>query len=193
MRRRWWSVLVVAIVAVGMSSATASAGTGGGAVTSYLGGAFVGSGGQSGSEHVFGDVRVWAPAGVLAFGNGEFFVRGYDCVTEDTVRARVDRLRSATAHGRLTLDCWLHDAPGYGDARPEHVTGVAVVELHWTGTGPVTHRTLLDPDCTYRFADRHADVTGSVVVRLPAIGFRATATPLDDVSDHLTRERSWCR
>lgn len=193
MSRRRWSVLVVAILSAGIPSATASAGTSEGPVTSYFGGTFVGSGGTSGSDDVFGDVRVWAPAGVAAFGNGEFFVRGYDCLTEDTVRARVDGLRSATAHGRLALDCWLHDAPGYGDPRPEHVTGVAIVTLRWTGTGPVTYRTLRDPACTYRFADRHADVTGTVVVRLPAIGFRATATPLDADSDHLTRERAWCR
>jgi hypothetical protein len=190
--RRWWAVLVIGILAAGLTAGSASAATGGTRTTSYFGSAFVGSGGASGSDDVFGDVTVWAPAGVPAFGNAEFFVLGYECLTEDTVRARFHGLRSATARGRLALDCWLHDSPGSGDPRPQHATGIAVLNLRWTGSGPLTFRTDRTPDCTYRFADRHAEVTGRVRIVIPALHFRATATSLDAESDHLTRECAFC-
>ena len=181
------AMVLTMAVGVGLSAGPAAAGVR--PSTSYFASAFVGSGGASGSEDVFADVTVWKPSGTPAFANGEFFVRGYDCTTEDTTRAGVDGLRSAWAKGRLSLDCWKHDG---GDG-PQHVTGTAVLHLRWTGTGEVTHRTLRNPDCTYRFADRHAEVTGRVKIVLPEIDFRARATSLDAESDHITRERAYCR
>ena len=181
-------VAVLTAMAVGMGLSAGPAAAGVQPSTSYSASAFVGSGGASGSDEVFADVTVWKPSGTAAFANGEFFVLGYDCTTEDTTRAGVDGLRSAWAKGRLSLDCWQHGG-GYG---PQHVTGTAVLHLRWTGTGEVTHRTLRYPDCTYRFADRHAEVTGWVKIVLPGIGFRARATSLDSEFDHITRERAYC-
>ncbi len=143
--------------------------------------AFLGAGGPSGSDDVFVHASVWAPPGEAAFANGEFFVLGYDCLTEESVPAEVDGLETAWARGTLALNCGSHTAPG-------EVTGTAVVDLTWTAEGPVRRRTVESPDgsCSEALSDRHAVVRGEVRLVLPALGYDGVAVPLLDDDDSIS-------
>ncbi|MGY1665583.1 hypothetical protein [Geodermatophilus sp. SYSU D00696] len=144
--------------------------------------AFLGAGGTSGSDDVFVHLTVFAPPGTDAFGNGEFFVLGWDCLTEQTVPAAVDGLDSATARGELALTCGSHTHPG-------EVTGTAVVDLTWTAEGPVAEHTVTGPGgtCPERLTDRHAVVTGQVRLVVPDLGYDGVAVSLADDDDSVSR------
>ncbi|MGY1783391.1 hypothetical protein [Geodermatophilus sp. SYSU D00698] len=144
--------------------------------------AFLGAGGDSGSDDLFVHVTVFDPPDADAFGNGEFFVLGWDCLTEQRVPATVAGLDSATARGELALTCGSHTQPG-------EVTGTAVVDLTWTAEGPGHEYTLDSPDgaCRELLTDRHAVVTGQVRVVVPDLGYDGVAVTLADDDDSLAR------
>ncbi|MGY1734205.1 hypothetical protein ACI798_22080 [Geodermatophilus sp. SYSU D01045] len=144
--------------------------------------AFLGAGGESGSDDVFVHVTVFDPPDADAFGNGEFFVLGWDCLTEERVPATVAGLDSATARGELALTCGSHTAAG-------EVTGTAVVDLTWTAEGPGHEYALDSPDgaCRELLTDRHAVVTGQVRVVVPGLGYDGVAVSLADDDDSVSR------
>jgi hypothetical protein len=149
--------------------------------------AFLGAGGASGSDDVFAHVTVWAPSGQDAFANGEFFVLGYDCLTEQTVPATVAGIDSATARGELALTCGSHQADGA-------VTGTAVIDLVWTAEGPVRAHSVSNSagTCTEEISDRHAVVAGTVHLVVPALGYDGVAVSLGDDDDSVSRGLSDC-
>ena len=140
--------------------------------------AFLGAGGSSGSEDLFVHLTVFDPPDVAAFGNGEFFVLGWDCQTAGTVPATVDGTEAATAVGELTLTCGSHTMPG-------EVTGTAVVDLTWTADGPPVETRVSGPggECDEDRTDRHAVVGGQVRVTIPELGYDGVATSLADDDD----------
>ncbi|MGY1813668.1 hypothetical protein [Blastococcus sp. SYSU D00820] len=148
--------------------------------------AFLGAGGASGSEDLFVHLTVFDLPDGDGFGNGEFFVRGWDCLTDQTVPATVDGEDSATARGELALTCGSHTAPG-------EVTGTAVVDLTWTADGAPVEHVLHAPDgsCETR-TDRHAAVTGQVRVVVPQLGYDGIATSLADDDDSVGRGEPGC-
>lgn len=143
--------------------------------------AFLGAGGASGSDDVFVHASVWAPPGEAAFANGEFFVLGYDCLTEESVPATVDGLDSASARGSLALTCGSHTQEG-------EVTGTAELDLSWTGHGPVRRQTVAgaESSCSEDLSDRHAVVTGEVHLVVPALGYDGVAVSLGDDDDSIS-------
>ena len=149
--------------------------------------AFLGAGGASGSDDVFVHASVWAPPGEEPFANGEFFVLGYDCLTEQTVPATVDGLESATARGELALTCGSHTAEG-------EVTGTAVLDLTWTAEGEVRQHTIENPDgtCAEEISERHAVVRGEVHLVIPELDYDGVATSLADDDDSVSRGVSPC-
>ncbi len=144
--------------------------------------AFLGAGGASGSDDAFVHVSVWAPPDAEPFANGEFFVLGYDCLTEETVPAAVDGLGTASAGGELPLTCGSHTHEG-------EITGTAVLDLTWTAQGPVEQHTVesTDGSCAEDLSVRHAVVTGGVHLVLPALGYDGMATPLGDDDDSISQ------
>jgi hypothetical protein len=144
--------------------------------------AFLGAGGASGSDDAFVHVSVWAPPDAEPFANGEFFVLGYDCLTEETVPAAVDGLGTASAGGELPLTCGSHTHEG-------EITGTAVLDLTWTAQGPVEQHTVesTDGSCAEDLSVRHAVVTGQVHLVLPALGYDGVATPLGDDDDSISQ------
>lgn len=131
---------------------------------------------------------VFAPPGEAAFGGGEVFVLGYECLTEQRVPATVSGLDSATAAGTYAFTCGSPTAP------PEGIPGEAVVDLVWTGEGTVRRTTSVDRErlCVVRSAARHARVTGSVRVTVPALGVDVTVTAPGDDDDAIREEKSLC-
>jgi hypothetical protein len=141
---------------------------------------------------VFVAFDVFSPEGQDPFGKGEFFVLGYDCLTEEQVPATVDGLESATAGGTLALTCGYH-GEGVPPGPPE-VSGTAIVELVWAGEGAVTEQDLGGPgsSCVGRLQVRSARVSGSVHLEVPALGVDVVATPPGDDDDTIREERSSC-
>jgi hypothetical protein len=126
----------------------------------------------------------YAPDRTEPFGGLEVFVAGYECLTEDRVPATIDGLESATAAGELTFVC--------GSPAGE-VTGSATVDLTWTGVGDVRRYVVAGAGspCISFGRERHAEVTGSVQVVIPALGIDESAIPEDDFS-RLTSVTSIC-
>lgn len=136
--------------------------------------------GEGGAESLFG---VYAPAGVPAFGRGEVFIGGYECLTEDSVPARVTGLESARATGRLGYEC--------GSAEGT-VRGYAVVHLHWTGQGEVTQQSWTDEaGCTVTLQVRPARVTGGMLAVVPGVGTAVLTLNSEDDAD-IRQERTTC-
>jgi hypothetical protein len=130
---------------------------------------------------------VFAPPGEDAFGVGEVFVLGYECLADERAPATITGLRTATSTGTVPLTC------GSATAPPEGLPGQAVVELAWAGEGAVQRSTTVDRDrrCVIRSATRQARVTGSVRVTVPALGVDVTVTvPADGAA--IREERSLC-
>jgi hypothetical protein len=144
--------------------------------------AFLGAGGASGSDDVFVHASVWAPPGEAAFANGEFFVLGWDCITDGSVPATVHGLESASARGELALTCGSHTHEG-------EVTGTAELDLTWTGHGPVRRQTVASAhgECSEDLSDRHAVVRGQVRLVLPELDHDGVALPLLDDDDSVSQ------
>ena len=164
-----------------------SADPGGPGDTAGYASAFLGAGGASGSDDVFVHLTVWAPLGEEPFANGEFFVLGWDCLTDQRVPATVDGLDSATARGELALTCGSHTAEG-------EVTGTAVLDLTWTAEGPVEQYTIDHPDgsCAEAISERHALVRGEIHLVIPALDYDGVATSLADDDDSVSQGDSDC-
>ena len=128
---------------------------------------------------------VFAPEGVDAFGRGEIFVLGFECVTEDAVPATVDGLASASAQGELAYVC---------NSPTDSVTGTATVDLAWIADGRTRRVTTAGPfsPCVTHLQIRHATVTGSVHILIPDLGVDVTATSPGDDDDSVRQERSLC-
>jgi len=130
---------------------------------------------------------VFAPPGEHAFGVGEVFVPGYECLADERAPATITGLRAATSTGTVPLTCGSETAP------PEGIPGQAVVELTWSGEGTVQRSTTVDRDrrCVTRTGTRQARVAGSVHVTVPALEVDVTVSaPADGAA--IREERSIC-
>jgi hypothetical protein len=136
--------------------------------------------GGGGVESMF---SAYAPAGVPAFARGEVFIGGYECLTEDSVPARVDGLESARATGRLRYEC----------GSPEGtVRGYAAVHLRWTGQGEVVEHSWADEEgCTITLQVRPARVTGAMLAVVPGVGSATLTLNAEDDAD-IRQERRTC-
>lgn len=181
---RWLPGMLLAVLLV-MGTGTAAAAppaekgdTGLGYATALLYGTDPASGG--GVESLF---TVYAPAGVSPFGRGEVFLGGYECLTEDSVPARVTRLHSAGATGWLAYDC---------TSEAGTVRGYAVVHLHWTGHGETTVQSWTDEaGCVITLQVRPARVSGGMVVLVPGVGSAVLTLNAEDDAD-IRQERTDC-
>lgn len=136
--------------------------------------------GGGGAESLFG---VYDPPDVPAFGRGEVFVGGYECLTEDAVPARVRGLESARATGMLDYEC--------GSAAGT-LHGTAVLHLRWTGRGEVSEHSWTDEaGCVVTLRVRPADVAGGMLVVVPGVGVAHLTLNAADDAD-LRQERTAC-
>jgi hypothetical protein len=181
--RRGVPLVLTALLATGTGPAVAAPaagdpGTGIGYANALLYGEDLTGGG--GVESLF---TVYASQGVPAFGRGEVFLGGYECLTEDSVPARVTGLESARATGRLRYEC----------GSPEGtVRGAAFVHLRWTGRGEVTEQSWTDDaGCLVTLRVRPADVTGGMLVAVPGVGVAALTLNAPDDAD-VRQERTTC-
>ena len=135
---------------------------------------------------VFSDFNVYAPEAEAAFGRGDIFVAGYDCVTDDAAAATIDGLDSATATGRLEYLCStpdVYDVPAY-----------ATVDLAWIGEGEIGRLTSAGPlnTCTEHLQIRHAQVSGTIRLVIPDLGIDQMASAPGDDDDSLVQREAIC-
>ena len=166
-------VLAAATAVVGAGTAAADAGYGPGTTRTVEGSAYGSLPSPDGELFVF--LSLFDPPRKKAFAGVEVFANdgAYECFNGRHIKADLDDLEEAEAEGRTRLVCGGPD-PDF----PRKVTAYVEVDVEWTAFGRVTRETHTEPEtgCTVHNLIRSADVTGSVTVRIPALGVETTIT-----------------